>query len=74
LGILALLGPQISKGQAQYAPVSLGFNPYVNPLLAGALMATAEVATAVFSMAATAAATMARATTVSTIAALAGEA
>jgi hypothetical protein len=35
LSILALLGPQSVKGQAQYAPVGFGLNPYVNPLLAG---------------------------------------
>lgn len=32
LGALALLGPLSTKGQAQYASGSLGFNPYVNPL------------------------------------------
>jgi hypothetical protein len=28
LGVLALLGPLNAKGQAQYAPVGLGLNPY----------------------------------------------
>lgn len=35
LGVLALLGPLRANGQAPYAPVGFGLNPYVNPFAGG---------------------------------------